>query len=369
MLKPSHPHMFTYSHIHKLTPSHLLTFTHTHIFTSFDLHILTSAPFTHLLSLSLSFSLALHLHIFTSSYLHILTSSHLLIFTSSHLHILTSSHSVSLSLSPLSLSLSLLSLSLSLYLSLSLSLFSLKAAGSANEAPQYGHPFARNEVRVSKLGMFCNLTSSAATLSQEMRFERLKAEVFLRLYNFGGNPWSLSVKNWCVFSILPLRWQPLLRANAEDVTSQKTISFLTTEPHFVRKGCRQINQTRKTPSLFDFWRSNLVSCERVAVEDVKSQKKSVFDTRTSFRAKRLPRRMQNRKKNISFWHSNFISRERVATEVVKSQKTHQLLTLERSVKSGWFFLRFYNFGSNPFVRNEVRVSKTDCFLRLWLVRS
>ena len=41
-----------------------------------------------------------------------------------------------------------------------------------------------------------------------MRFECLKAEVFLRLYNFGSNPWSLSVKNWCVFSILLLRWQP-----------------------------------------------------------------------------------------------------------------------------------------------------------------
>ena len=281
----SHAQAFTSSHVHKLTPSHLFTFTHAHIFTSFDLHIFTSAPFTHLLSLFLSRSSPSHLHIFLPSHTYIFTSSHLHIFSSSHPHIF----SLCLSLSPL-LSLSLSLLSLSLYLSLSL--FSLKAAGSADDAPQYGHPFARNEVRVSKLGMFCNLTSSAATLSQEMRFERLKAEVFLRLYNFGGNPWSLSVKNWCVFSILPLRWQPLLRANAEDVTSQKTISFnLTTEPHFVRKGCRQINQTRKTPSLFDFWRSNLVSCERVAAEDVKSQKISVFDTRTSFRAKRLPRRM------------------------------------------------------------------------------
>ena len=284
----SHVHILTYSQTHTFTSSYLHTHSHLHIFWSSHPHICTLH--TSSLSLFLSRSSPSHLHIFLPSHTYIFTSSHLHIFSSSHPHIFS-----------LCLSLSLPSLSLSpLSLSISLSLFSLKAAGSANEAPQYGHPFARNEVRVSKLGMFCNLTSSAATLSQEMRFERLKAEVFLRLYNFGGNPWSLSVKNWCVFSILPLRWQPLLRANAEDVTSQKTISFLTTEPHFVRKGCRQINQTRKTPSLFDFWRSNLVSCERVAVEDVKSQKISVFDTRTSFRAKRLPRRMQNRKKTLVF---------------------------------------------------------------------
>ena len=43
---------------------------------------------------------------------------------------------------------------------------------------------------------------------------------------------------------------------------------LTLEPHFVRKGCRRTNQTRKKPS--------------------------VFDTRTSFRAKGLPPKRQNR---------------------------------------------------------------------------
>jgi hypothetical protein len=37
----------------------------------------------------------------------------------------------------------------SVTVSLLLFLFSLKAAGSADEAPRYGHPFARNEVPVS----------------------------------------------------------------------------------------------------------------------------------------------------------------------------------------------------------------------------
>ena len=289
ILTCSHTHIFTNSHLHIFLPSHTLTSSHLLIFTSSHLH-----P-SHIFSLSLSFSLALHLHIFTSSYLHILTSSHLLIFTSSHLHILTSSHSVSLSLSPLSLSLSLsssLSLSrLSLSLYLSLSLFSLKAAGSANEAPQYGHPFARNEVRVSKLGMFCNLTSSAATLSQENEVRALKSwGVFC---DFTTSAATLEVwvsKTDVFFSILPLRWQPLLRANAEDVTSQKTISFLTTEPHFVRKGLPP--DQPNSQNTVTFWLLDARTSFRAkgfAVEDVKSQKISVFDTRTSFRAKRLPR--------------------------------------------------------------------------------
>ena len=51
-----------------------------------------------------------------------------------------------------------------------------------------------------------------------------------------------------------------------------------------------------------------------------AQKPSVFNTRTSFRAKRLPLRMKS-KKNISFWHSNIISCERVATGPTKLKKT------------------------------------------------
>ena len=84
-----------------------------------------------------------HLHMFTSSHPHMFTYSHLLIFTASHPHIFT--HLLSLSLF-FYLSLSLLP---SVTVSLLLFLFFLKPTGSADEAPRYGHPFARNEVPVS----------------------------------------------------------------------------------------------------------------------------------------------------------------------------------------------------------------------------
>ena len=104
----------------------------------------------------------------------------------------------------------------------------------------------------------------------------------------------------------------------------------------------------KSQKTLSFWHSNLISYERVAAENVKSQKPSVLDTRTSFRvsfwhsirAKGLPPRMYNRKKlsvfvirtsflaagatilgKNNFWHSNLVSCERVAGEDVKSQKT------------------------------------------------
>ena len=125
----SHPHIFSYLLI--LTSSHLLIFTSSHIFSSS--HLLTSSDlhiFSHLLIFTSS-------HIFSSSHLHTFSSSHLL--TSSHLHIF--SHLLSLALLP--------SCPLALF-SLLLFYFSLKARGSANEAP-------RN-----------------ATLSHEMRFDRQK---------------------------------------------------------------------------------------------------------------------------------------------------------------------------------------------------
>ena len=97
------------------------------MFSSSHLHIFTCFFF---LSLSL----------FSSSHLHIFSSSHLHIFSSSHLHIFTSSLSLSFSPSlPFSLSLSLCLLPSSVTVSLLLFLFSLKAAGSADEAPRSGH--------------------------------------------------------------------------------------------------------------------------------------------------------------------------------------------------------------------------------------
>ena len=87
------------------------------------------------------------------------------------------------------------------------------------------------------------------------------------------------------------------------------IAILPLEPHFVRKGCAGHLANRKFTSVFgdrtsfrakglrgttlksqfylSFWRSNLISCERVAPDTLKSQFTSVFGDRTSFRAKGL----------------------------------------------------------------------------------
>ena len=86
------------------------------------------------------------------------------------------------------------------------------------------------------------------------------------------------------------------------------------EPHFVRKGCDRHFKIASLPQLLvikagfvrsvcrrgsqfylSFWRSNLISCERVATDTSKSQ---VY---------------------LSFWRSKLVSCERVAAENVKSQ--------------------------------------------------
>ena len=153
-------YIFTCSHLH-------------HIFSSSHLHTFTSS----------------HLHIFSSSQPHIFTSSQFLTFTSSHLHtsslsfsIFTSSH---LLIFTSSLSFSLLP---SVTVSLLLFLFSLRAAGSADEAPQHGHPFARNGCQ--KLKKNCDLTTSAATFSHETTFECQKLMVFCEFGWSGGNPFA-----------------------------------------------------------------------------------------------------------------------------------------------------------------------------------
>ena len=116
----------------------ILSSSHLHIFTSSHLHIFTSSHL-HICNVS---------HIFSSSHLHIFTSA--IFLTYFHLHIFSSSHLLSL---PFFLSLSLcfsLALLPSVTVSILLFLFSLQA----DKAPQYGHLFARNEVRVSKTDGF-----------------------------------------------------------------------------------------------------------------------------------------------------------------------------------------------------------------------
>ena len=81
--------------------------------------------------------------------------------------------------------------------------------------------------------------------------------------------------------------------------------FLAIEPHFVRKGCAGQLELAILPQFLtihliswksqfypSFWRSNLISCERVAPDNLNSQ----F--------------------YLSFWRSNLISCERVAFRAV-----------------------------------------------------
>ena len=80
--------------------------------------------------------------------------------------------------------------------------------------------------------------------------------------------------------------------------------FLAIELHVVRKGCtgpekshffgdrtlflaKGLHRTREIAILLQIWRSNLVSCERVAPDPWSRNFTSVFGDRTSFRAKGL----------------------------------------------------------------------------------
>ena len=83
------------------------------------------------------------------------------------------------------------------------------------------------------------------------------------------------------------------RVAAEDVKSQFCRS-LTLQPHFVRKGCRRAGPTKvaKKPAVFDDRTS--FRAKGLPPRMLNHNFTSVFDDRTSFRAKGLPRKMLNR---------------------------------------------------------------------------
>ena len=61
-------------------------------------------------------------------------------------------------------------------------------------------------------------------------------------------------------------------------------------PHFVRKGCARTRESAILPQFWAFWRSDFISCERVAPGPEKAQfyrSFGLFGDRTSFRAKGL----------------------------------------------------------------------------------
>ena len=315
----SHVHILTSSHLHKLAPSHLLTFTssYPHILASSHLHKLTSShphmcTSWHILSLFLSLSLSLslsrsspsHLHIFTSSFLHIFTSSHLHIFQSSHLHIFSFSHLLIFASSNL-LFLSF-SLSLSLLPSVTVSLLflvSLQAAGSADEAPRYGHLFARNEVGV--LMFFCEFGESGGNLffSHETPLECQKLTVFLRV--------------WLV-------WWQAFPVSRNTVRVSKTESFL---------------QVWLARGRFFFFDETRFECQK-----------------RNSRFLSLPHETWLSVKNFCFFAIFTTSAATVSHEA-------RLECQKRRV-----FCEFGWSGGNPFARNEVRLSKTDVFLWVWLFR-
>ena len=94
-------------------------------------------------------------------------------------------------------------------------------------------------------------------------------------------------------------------------------SVLTIEPDFVRKGCRGHFKITILPQ---FWRSNLISyrlprtlqnhvfADRTSFRLPRALQNcnftSIFDDQASFRAKGLPRTLQNRNSIPQFWRSN-----------------------------------------------------------------
>ena len=176
----SHLHRSS-SHLHTLTSAQLHT-SSLHIFSSSSSHLHRSSSHLHIFHICTA-----HLHICT----HLHTSSHIFtpLHTSSHifthllslslLHIFTSSHLLSLPLSPPSLSLIPLSLSLapspspSPSPSLSLS-FSCPLAVSRSLSFFFFSLLRPRAVPTRRHEM--------ATLSHEMRFDRQKLRVFLRVW-------------------------------------------------------------------------------------------------------------------------------------------------------------------------------------------
>ena len=96
----------------------------------------------------------------------------------------------------------------------------------------------------------------------------------------------------------------------QEMTREITISlqFLTIEPRFVRKGCAE---QLELAILSQFWRSNLISCEKVRGTPCKSQFYFNFWRSNLISCERVSRDNLNSHFYLSFWRSNLISCERV----------------------------------------------------------
>ena len=113
--------------------------------------------------------------------------------------------------------------------------------------------------------------------------------------------------------------------------------FLAIEPHFVGKGCagrlelaillcfldrtsfraKGLRRTTwKSQFYLSFWRSNLISCERVAPNNLKSQFYFSFWRSNLISWERVAPDNLKSQFYLSFWRSDFISCERVAFRAV-----------------------------------------------------
>ena len=118
-----------------------------------------------------------------------------------------------------------------------------------------------------------------------------------------------------------------VQKGARDTELALLPQLLTIEPHFVRKSARD---TLKSQFYFSFWRSNLISCERVARDDFNSH---------FYRG---------------FWRSNLISWWKGARDTLQIAILPQFLAIEpRFVRKGCVSCRLVGTAPAPAFRREI----------------
>ena len=136
---------------------------------------------------------------------------------------------------------------------------------------------------------------------------------------------------------------------AKGFAGQVKSQLLTIDPHFVRKSCAG---HRNFTSVF--WRSNLVSCERVAPDKLKSQFYLSFWRSNLVSCQRVAPDKLKSQFYLSFWRSNLVSCERVARDKLKSQFYLSFWRIEpRFVWKGCVSCRLVGTAPAPASRREI----------------
>ena len=115
---------------------------------------------------------------------------------------------------------------------------------------------------------------------------------------------------------------------SRDWTREIAISpqFLAIEPRFVRKGCDWTLASRNFTSVFGDRTSFHVKESRLDKRNCNFT--AVFGDRTSFRAKGLRLDPYKSQFHLSFWRSNLVSCERVAPDDLQVAISPQFLAIE-----------------------------------------